>query len=126
MASLEVGHVYVVWTALARSGPKNKITLCVSADESLFLWFNTNSAHHGIGQLSCSPSDHQALDHDCYLDLSRLTFFSPGELATARDRGVISNDLCDRVLEMLRHGIETLPPRHARLIQENLSKFRNR
>ncbi|WP_366556722.1 hypothetical protein [Aquibaculum sediminis] len=122
MASLEVGHVYVVRTTLNKPLPKDKITICVAAGENYFLWFNTKPQPHGFGQLPCTAEDHPALSHDCYLDLSRLTCFSPNEIATARHRGTISDALRERIVQMVEAGIETLPTRHAQLIRDAFSR----
>jgi hypothetical protein len=51
------GHVYVIYTALARP-PKDKLTVCVCATESLFFWINTNPRRHGVGQLALTAADH--------------------------------------------------------------------
>jgi hypothetical protein len=121
MASLKTGHVFVIYTALVlRSLPKDKLTVCICEREALFVWFNTEEALHGIGQLPCSASDHDALTHDCFLDLSRVTTFPPFELNTARDRGPISDELRGAIVEIVETGIKTLPGRFAELIIQNL------
>ena len=87
MASCEAGHVYLVYTVLTKP-PKEKIVICVCAAEALFLWINSKSRPHDVGQLSLTATDHAALKHDCFLDCSRVTTFT-AELATARHRGPI-------------------------------------
>lgn len=120
MASLEVGHVYIIRTSLTKPLPKDKFTVCVSVSDGFFIWFNTKPQHHGQGQLRCDEHDHKALTRECFLDLSRLTRFGADEIDTARHRGALSRSLCERALAMLDEGIQTLPPRHARIIREAL------
>lgn len=121
MASLRVGHVYVIHTTLTRPEPKDKITVCVSAGDGYFVWFNSEPPHHGVGQLPCGESDHNALSKECFLDLSRITFFGEAEVSTARDRGPVSDELRDRILAVIDAGIETLPPRHAQILRDAFS-----
>jgi hypothetical protein len=87
MASVECGHVCVVFTTLTRPQPKEKIVLCICEQDNLFVWFNTDAQQHGAGQLKCVRDDHPALTHDCYLDLSRVTTFLPREISNAKPRG---------------------------------------
>src|SRR5215204_6290761 len=117
-----VGHVYVVRTTLTRP-PKNKIVVCVSAEENLFFWFNTEARRHGIGQLLIAAHSHRALSRDCYLDLSRVTTFLPVELQIAEDRGPISQHLAFEIISAIKARIRTLAPRHAALAINNLSAF---
>lgn len=118
---MTIGHVYIIHTALAHP-PKDKITLCICADENLFFWINTNPQRHGIGQFPLTANDHGALSHDCFLDCSRLTTFPATELNTALNRGPISADLARRLVEFLESNPpKTLPPRHVNLAIKNLS-----
>ena len=120
---MNVGEVYVVFTTLARP-PKDKITLCVCTAQNLFVWINTLPNRSGIGQFPLGPSDHSALSHDCFLDLSRMTTFSAAELASARGRGPISRALAARILAFVASDPpKTLPPRQLRILIENLSRF---
>jgi hypothetical protein len=122
MACCEVGHVYVVYTVLTKP-PKDKITVCVCAAESLFLWINTKPRPHDIGQFALTAKDHAALTHDCYLDCSRVTTFGT-ELASALHRGQISRTLAIRIVEFLKKTPpKTMPGRHLALIITNLSKL---
>lgn len=115
------GHVYVVFTALARP-PKDKLTVCVCAADNLFFWINTNPRHNGIGQFPLAATDHAALAHACFLDCSRITTFSPMELSSAQHRGAISADLARRIVEFLKNTPpKTLPPCHVKLAVDNLS-----
>lgn len=118
---LEAGHVYVIFTKLTKPEPKHKIVVCISPDPPFFVWFNTSPQSHGIGQLPCSADDHDALTRDCYLDLSRVTTFLFDEIASAESRGPLSDEMKGRICELISAGIETLPPRFARIILENLS-----
>lgn len=114
------GHLYVIHTTLA-SPPKDKLTICICAADTLFVWINTEARRHGVGQFPLKKGDHSALSHDCHLDLSRVTTFPPRELSKALDRGVISSDLADRILRALKAAPpKTLPPRHLRLIVQCL------
>jgi hypothetical protein len=115
------GHVYLVHTALTRP-PKDKLTICICAAESLFFWINTEPRHHGIGQLPLEAGEHSALSHGCHLDCSRVTTFPPHELKAAQARGAISQKLATRIVGLLREAPpKTLPPRHLDLAIENLS-----
>ncbi|MFG1461776.1 hypothetical protein V5F77_02670 [Xanthobacter sp. DSM 24535] len=116
-----VGHVYVVHTTLARP-PKDKITICICAGENLFFWINTKPQRHGLGQLPLTAVEHAALSHDCFLDCSRATTFSPYELNTSQHRGTISAALALRIVESLRNDPpKTLPRRFVQLAINNLS-----
>jgi hypothetical protein len=118
---MNAGHVYVVYTTLSRP-PKDKLTVCICAAESLFFWINTKPQSHGNGQLELHQTDHGALTHDCYLDCSRVTTFSAHELQTARNRGPISCDLAQRIVAYLNNAPpKTLAPKHLRLAIANLS-----
>lgn len=92
------GHVYVVKTTLTNP-PKDKIVICFCDDENLFFWVNTKAAYSGVAQIALSAADHPALTHDCFLDCSRVTTFSPAELAAALDRGGISSQLAQRIID---------------------------
>ena len=118
MTALITGNVYVVRTTLARApkhkpeqASKDKIVLCISANDKFFFWFNTSQAHHGIGQLPVQPTQAPGLVHDCFLDLSRLTTFPPAELANAKDCGTASRELLIKVISTLNEGIRTLTQR---------------
>jgi hypothetical protein len=122
MGSVERGHVYVVFTTLTKPEPKEKIVLCVCEVNNLFVWFNTEAQRHGCGQLKCTLGDHPAaLTRDCYLDLSRVTTFRPTEIANAKPRGPISDDLKKKVCSVVEAGIPTLLPLYAKLILKNFS-----
>lgn len=119
MASLEIGHVYVVKTTLTKP-PKEKIVICICNVDNLFFWFNTKSQHHGIGQLPCCADDHSALSHDCFLDISRVTTFLPAEIEAAQDRGALSAEFKQKVQTLLSDGIATLAPKFLDLAKRNL------
>lgn len=118
---MNVGCVYVVRTTLSKP-PKDKLTICICAGENLFFWINTRPQSHGIGQIALAASDHSALTHECHLDCSRVTAFTPQELAVAKERDVVSPELARRIVAYL----ETTPPktlaaRHLNLAIANLS-----
>jgi hypothetical protein len=121
MALVERGRVYIIFTTLTRPKPKEKIVLCVCENEELFVWFNTHAQPHGVGQLQCTRSDHPALTHDCYLDLSRVTTFRAAEIANAQPRAPIPDELKKKICSMVRAGIPTLAPRYTKLILENFA-----
>jgi hypothetical protein len=121
MASVECGHVYVVLTTLTKPEPKEKIVLCICEKSNLFVWFNAEAQRHGAGQLKCAAGDHPALTRECYLDLSRVTTFQPHEIANAKPRGPVSDELKKKVCEMVEAGVPTLIPLFAKLILKNLS-----
>lgn len=116
-----VGHVYVVYTKLARP-PKDKITVCICAAENLFFWINTNPRRDGIGQVPLFEADHTALTHDCFLDCSRVTTFPPLDLAAAQHRGAISEAVARRIVAFLQDDPpKTLTPKFLNLAIVNLS-----
>jgi hypothetical protein len=120
---LNLGHVYVVYTTLARP-PKDKITICVCAVNGFFLWINTEPRQHGIGQFPLARADHACLTHDCFLDCSRVIVHSEAEIAAAAQRGPISKDLATRIVAYLtKSPPKTFAPRHLRLVIEQLSAF---
>jgi hypothetical protein len=121
MASVECGHVYVVFTTLTKP-PKEKIVLCICEERNLFVWFNTELQRHGVGQLKCASGDHRALTHDCYLDLSRVTTFSAAQIADAKPRGPISDEIKKKVCDMVEAGIPTLIPLFAKTILKNFAQ----
>lgn len=109
---MNVGHVYVVHTTLARP-PKDKLAVCICASEFLFFWINTKARSDGIGQLQLEAGDHAALNHKCYLDCSRVTTFPPVELRAAHHRGPISAALAERIIQSLTDfPPKTLAPRY--------------
>ncbi|MDO8837395.1 MAG: hypothetical protein Q7V31_00595 [Parvibaculum sp.] len=118
---MNVGHVYVIHTALARP-PKDKLTVCICATDNLFFWINTNPQRHNIGQLALVAADHGALKHDCFLDCSRVTTFSQHELDAAQPRGSISAALAQRIVALLENDPpKTLPPRFLKLAIDNIT-----
>lgn len=118
---MKVGHVYVLHTALARPKAKDKIALCICASSNLFFWINTKARPDGIGQFPLQPSDHPALTHNCFLDLTRLTTFPPWELSEAQERPCISKALAARLVAHLRASPpKTLPQQHIDLAIANL------
>ena len=120
---MNVGHVYVVNTTLARP-TKDKITVCICAISDLFFWINTDARSHGVGQFSLTAEDHQSLTRACYLDCSRATTFLPNELRAAQDRGPLSSDLAARIVKFLTDSPpKTLAPRYLKLAIENLASL---
>jgi hypothetical protein len=118
---VKVGQLCVVRTTLSRP-PKDKLTICICANENLFFWINTQPRAHGEGQLALAASDHHALSHDCYLDCSRVTTFPPLELKAAEMRDIISAELAGRVVQFLEQTPpKTLAPRYRKLAIDNLS-----
>lgn len=118
-----VGHVYIVYTSLARP-PKDKITICLCSSERLFFWINTKPQRHGIGQFPLTPNDHSALTHDCFLDCSRVTTFAPKEMAAAEHRGPISVNLAKRIIEFLiACPPKTLSKRYIEIAISELTSF---
>jgi len=118
---VNVGHVYIVNTTLARP-TKDKITICICAADDLFFWINTDARPHGVGQFPLAASDHSALTRDCHLDCSRATTFLPNELREAGHRGPISSDLAARIVKYLTdHPPKTLTPRYLKIAIENLT-----
>ena len=120
MVSFEVGHVYLIHTALTKPEPKDKLILCICDQANLFLWFNSKPAHHGIGQLPCAKGEHEALWKDCHLDMARVTTFAPHELAIAGPRGPVSETLMSRIRTVANGGVSLLAPRHLKLIRGKL------
>jgi hypothetical protein len=117
---VNVGHVYVVNTTLARP-TKDKITICICAADNLFFWVNTNARAHGVGQFFLQAVDHDALTHACYLDCSRATTFLPNELRNAKHRGAVSSELAARIVQYLKETPpRTLTPRYLKLAIANL------
>jgi hypothetical protein len=117
---VNLGCVYVVRTTLSRP-PKEKLTVCISSDEALFFWINTDPRSHGVGQLALAATDHPALSHSCYLDCSRVTTFPPLELKAAQPRDPISTELAEKIVKFLTDSPpKTLPPRHLNLAINNL------
>ena len=119
--SCEIGHVYVIYTTITKP-PKDKITICVCAANSYFLWINSLPRVHGVGQMELQAADHPAaLNKDCFLDCSKITVFSTQEISRAEHRGQISHDLAERIIEFLeKHPPKTLPEKHRALIADNL------
>jgi hypothetical protein len=118
---VNVGHVYVVNTTLARPA-KDKLTICICAGDNLFFWINTDPRPHGVGQFALAADDHAALTRDCHLDCSRATTFLPNELRDAKHRGAISSDLAARIVQHLTdHAPKTLTPRYLKLAIDNLA-----
>ena len=115
------GHIYIVYTTLTKP-PKDKITLCLCADENMFFWINTDPRQHRVGQFALTAADHDALSHDCFLDCSRVTTFSPFELDTTRHRGIISAALAQRIVAFLKNNPpKTLAQRFVNIAVANLS-----
>jgi hypothetical protein len=119
---VKVGDVCIIRTTMTRP-PKDKIVLCCCVADGLFLWINSEARKHGVGQMPLVQTDiPSVLSHDSVLDCSRLTTFLPKELAMARHRASISGGLAGRIIDYLeKTRPKTLPPRHLRLIIENLS-----
>jgi hypothetical protein len=97
---VNVGGVYVVYTALSRP-PKDKIVICVGDGPPLFFWINTEPRFHGIGQMPLAATDHSALTRDCFLDCSRVTTFPVYELRAAQQRDPVSTTLADAIADFL-------------------------
>lgn len=49
------GHIGIVYTTLTKP-PKDKITLCLCADENLFFWINTDPRQRGVGQFALTAA----------------------------------------------------------------------
>jgi hypothetical protein len=121
---LKNGHIYVVYTVLAKT-PKEKIALCFCCDEGLCFWINTKPNQNGHGQYPLKPSDHEScLTHDCFLDASRPILHSAAEMASAKDRGQISPELARYLHKCLSEAPpKTLPSRYFTQAIASLSKL---
>jgi hypothetical protein len=84
MASCRIGRVYIVFTTLTKP-PKQKFALCLSAERQLFVWFNTNPRSHGRDQLLCEAGCHELIEHDSYLDLSRMVTHLQAEIDAGKE-----------------------------------------
>ena len=122
MTTLVRGNVYVyhcVWI----NPPHDKIAICICNVRNWFLWFNTNAAFHGLGQLAIVQADHpSAITRNCFLDLSAVKGSSPQELidAAKNDRGPISAPLKEKIRLVLQTPIPLLPDLHRSVILECL------
>lgn len=118
---MKLGHLYVVNTTLTNP-PKDKLVICVCAQNNLFLWINTLPRHHGIAQFGLAAADHAALTHACFLDCSRVTTFRAAELSAAIDRGKITNPLAQAIRAFIdANPPKTMPPKQRELILANLA-----
>lgn len=118
---MNLGHLYVVFTTLTRP-PKDKLAICICPSSNLFIWINSDPRHHGVAQMPLAATDHDALTKACYLDCSRVTTFLPGELAAAKDRGLISPALAASIVGFItQNKPKTLPQVQFDLIVGNLS-----
>jgi hypothetical protein len=100
MPSCKVGHVYLVFTALTNP-PKKKFALCISAEREWFVWFNTKPRQRGDDQLLCRAGCHELIEHDSYLDLSRVVKHSATELDAIALR--------DQILAFAEQGLKVMP-----------------
>lgn len=117
---MNAGEIYVVRTNLTNP-PKDKIVLCICGQADLFFWFNTDPRRHGIGQMAFSGTEHGALSRACYLDCSRVTTFSPQELAAAQARGPVTQAVGAAIKAFLNATPpRTLPQTHLALALVNL------
>lgn len=118
--TLVCGHIYVVWCSFARPQPKDKLCLCFCDKRALFFFVNTKAGLVVEAQMALGATDHPALAHDCYLDLSQAVTFPPQHLAAAQDRGAISAELTRKVRAILGAGVKTLPKQHIARALETL------
>ena len=90
MASCRIGHVYIVFTPLTKP-PKQKYALCLSAERD---------------QLLCEAGCHELIEHDSYLDLSRMVTHSQAEIDVGKEFACISTALRDKIVAFARVGSE--------------------
>lgn len=109
--NFQLGYVYVIFCSWINPA-HDKISLCISTEHNWFFWFNSDAKHHGIGQLPAPNGCHPAITKDCFLDLSGVKTFTPKDLATARDRGPLSNPFKVLVINTLNAGVSLLPASH--------------
>lgn len=104
--------------------PKVKLALCVCSESNWFLLINTLPRFHGVGQMPLAEDDHIALTHECYMDCSKLFSFPVAERAASRDRGVISEEIADKLIEFVEtENIITLTLDQKVKIVNNLSRL---
>ena len=108
MPSCKVGHIYIVFTALTNP-PKEKFALCISAEREWFVWFNTNPRQRGDDQLLCRAGCHELIEHDSYLDLSRVVKHSQTEIDAGKEFARISIALRDHILAFASEGLKVMP-----------------
>lgn len=78
--------------------------------------------YHGVGQMLLADAEHRALNHESFLDCSRVTMFPVAERSTAIDRGIISEELADRIIEFINtENIKTLSLDQLVKISNNLT-----
>lgn len=118
--TVPIKHVCVYFCRWIKN-PHDKIALCICDKKNFFFWFNSEAAFHGQGQLPISAGEHGAITKDCFLDLSGVKGISETELASAKDRGPISDALSARIIQMLKDPIDTLSEVHKTLALTNLA-----
>jgi len=118
--TLSVGHIFI-YPCLWVQPPHPKIALCFCAERRWVFFFNSNPCFHGIAQLQVEAKDHEeALTKACYLNLSETLCTSLDEAKSARDTGIISASLRDRIVAILANPIKTLPDAQRSLALANL------
>lgn len=114
-------NVYVYYCNWIKP-PHKKIAICICDLKYWVFWFNSKAVFHNIGQLACDASDHPAaLSKSCFLDLSSVKAMSQQEIASAIDRGPISDHFRKKILTALSAPNPKLPPVHKSLAISNLT-----
>jgi hypothetical protein len=113
-------NLYVIYCRYI-TPPHDKLCICFCDVGSLFFFINSNPRLPADAQEIIYRSEHVALSHDSYIDLSGARTFSTDELANANDRGPVPDIVLDRIRLRLTTGATTLPGKHRQLAFANLA-----
>ena len=100
--------------------PKAKFALCVCVANGFYVWINSKPRPHGHDQMPLSTGCHELVEHDSFLDLSRVVIHPEYEMDDAREFPMISPGLRDDIVAFIEAGLMTMPPRHASIVLASL------
>lgn len=104
------------------SPPKEKICVCFDGrEEPSFFMINSEPRFHNIGQIPISGDDLNLLDHDSYIDLSKVPHIEQDHLDAAIDyEEVLPAAAKSQIEQAVRLGVSLLSGRNHRKVIENL------
>ena len=123
MTMLSPGDVILIFCQKLKV-PKDKFTICVCPERKWFFFINSKPRPlKPESQVPIHDYELPCLDHDSWVDTSKIISFSDSELIPAkrdkrRHKGSLSNALKLRIKKLVRDH-ERLPGHQAQVVEDN-------
>ena len=115
---LTAGGVLLIYCTYIEP-PHDKFCVCVCPDRRWFFFINSEPRKSNVGQVPVLPRDLDCLDHESYIDTTKIVTFTTNELSRAQRKGAINPTIKLKIkMAVQAHGI--LPAKQVQVVDENL------